>query len=103
MTRIHTQKTKVAVLLKIDALYFHFCNLLFICIILAPIYKVNNYEKCSVGISLNGDCNSLTFCCLIGKTPVESLSDSDKQCFSEPIAHLLMKIVFVIMKSSITF
>ena len=79
MTRIHTQKTKVAVLLKIEALYFHFCNLLFICIILAPIYKMSNYEKCSVGISLNEDCNSLTFCCLIGKTPVESLSDSDKQ------------------------
>ena len=40
---------------------------------------MSNYEKCSVGISLNEDCNSLTFCCLIGKTPVESLSDSDKQ------------------------
>ena len=37
---------------------------------------MSNYEKCSVGISLNEDCNSLTFCCLIGKTPVESLSDS---------------------------
>ena len=40
---------------------------------------MNNNEKCSVGISLNEDCNALIFCCLIGKTPVESLSDSDKQ------------------------
>ena len=28
--------------------------------------------------SLNEDCSTLTFCCLVGKTPVESLSDSDK-------------------------
>ena len=39
---------------------------------------MNNKEKCSVCISLNKDCNTLTFCCLTGKTPVESLSDSDK-------------------------
>ena len=40
---------------------------------------MNNNEKYSVGISLSKDCNILTFCCLIGKTPVESCSDSDKQ------------------------
>ena len=39
---------------------------------------MNNNEKCSFCISLNEDCNALTFCRLIGKTPVESLSDSDK-------------------------
>ena len=39
---------------------------------------MNNNEKCSVCISLNEDCNALTFCRLIGKTPVESLSDSNK-------------------------
>ena len=39
---------------------------------------MNINEKCSACISLNEDCNALTFCCLIGKTPVESLSDSDK-------------------------
>ena len=39
---------------------------------------MNNNEKCSVCISLIEDCDALTFCCLIGKTPVESLSDSDK-------------------------
>ena len=39
---------------------------------------MNNNKKCSVGISLNEDCNALTFCCLTGKT-LESLSDSDKQ------------------------
>ena len=39
---------------------------------------MNNNEKCSVCISLSEDCNALTFCCLIGKTPVEPLSDSDK-------------------------
>ena len=64
---------------KIDALHFHFCNLLFICIILTPIYKTNYKEKYGVGITLNEDCNALTFCRLIGKTPVKSLSDSDKQ------------------------
>ena len=34
--------------------------------------------KNAVSISLNEDCNALTFCCLVGKTPGESLSDSDK-------------------------
>ena len=64
---------------KTDVLSFHFCNLLFICIISAPIYKINNNEKYSAGISLNEDWNVLTFCRLIGKTPVESLRHSDKQ------------------------
>ena len=45
ITRIHTRKTKAAVLFKIDVLYFHFCTLLFICIILAPIYNMNNNEN----------------------------------------------------------
>ena len=72
------KKNKVVVLFKIDALYFHFCTSLFICIILAPTYNMNNIEKCSACISLNEDCNASTFCCLIGKTPVGSLSDSDK-------------------------
>ena len=39
---------------------------------------MNNNEKCSVHISLNEDYNALTFWHLIGKTPVESLGDSDK-------------------------
>ena len=39
---------------------------------------MNNNEKCSVCISLNEDCDALTFYHLIGKTPTESLSDSDK-------------------------
>ena len=39
---------------------------------------MNDNKKCSIGISLNEDCNALIFCCLIGKTPVVSLSDSDK-------------------------
>ena len=39
---------------------------------------MDNNEKCSVCISLNEDCNALTFCRLIGKTPGESLGDSDK-------------------------
>ena len=39
---------------------------------------MNINEKCSACISLNEDCNALTFCRLIGKTPVESLSGSDK-------------------------
>ena len=72
---------------KIDTLYFHFCTLLFICITLAPIYNISNIQKCSVCISLNEDCNTLTFYRLIGKTPVESLSDSDSYCFLEPTAN----------------
>ena len=48
---------------------------------------MNNNEKCSVCISLHEDCNALTLCCLIGKTPVESLSFSDSYCFSEPTAN----------------
>ena len=106
ITRIHTQKTKVAVLFKIDALYFHFCTLLFICIILAPIYNMNNNEKCSVCISLNEDCNALTFAILLVKllfslVVIQTVTVSPNQL---PTAHLLMKIVFVIiMKSSITF
>ena len=39
---------------------------------------MNNNEKCSACISLNEDCNVLIFCRLIGKTPIESLRDSDK-------------------------
>ena len=39
---------------------------------------MDNNEKCSVCISLNEDCNALIFCLLIGKTPSESLGDSDK-------------------------
>ena len=31
--------------------------------------------------SLNEDCNAMTFSCLIGKTPVEYHSDSDKVTF----------------------
>ena len=38
---------------------------------------MNNNEKCSFCISLNEDCNALALCRLIGKTLVESLSDSD--------------------------
>ena len=68
-------KTKVAVLFKIDDLYFHFWKLLLICILLAPISKMNKNEKCNVGLSLNEDCNALNFCHLLGKTPVESLCD----------------------------
>ena len=40
---------------------------------------MNDNKKCSIGISLNEDCNALIFCCLLVKTPVVSLSDSDKQ------------------------
>ena len=47
----------------------------------------NNNEKCSVCICLNEDFNTLIFCCLVGKTPAESLSDSDSYCFSEPTAN----------------
>ena len=39
---------------------------------------MNNNEKFSVCISQDEDCNALTFCCLINKSPVESLSDSDE-------------------------
>ena len=39
---------------------------------------MNNNEKYRVCISLNEDCTALNFCHLIGKTPVEFLSDSDK-------------------------
>ena len=39
---------------------------------------MNNNEKCSVCISLNEDCNALTFYCLVGETPAQSLSNSDK-------------------------
>ena len=39
---------------------------------------MNNNEKCTVCISLNEDCDALTFCCIIGKTPGESLGDSNK-------------------------
>ena len=39
---------------------------------------MNITMKNAVSISLNEDWNALTFCCRFGKTPVESLSDSDK-------------------------
>ena len=49
---------------------------------------MNNNEKCSVCISLNEDCNALTFCCLIGKTPVSLfVIDINSYCFFEPTAN----------------
>ena len=61
---------------------------------------MNNTEKCSACISLNKDCNALTFCCLIGKTPVESLSeishctftDEDSICYHHEKLHHILKI-----------
>ena len=49
---------------------------------------MNNNEKCSVGISLNEDCNALTSCHLIDKNPVESLTDSDKVTVSPNQQHI---------------
>ena len=37
--------------------------------------------------SLNEDCNAMTFSCLIGKTPVEYHSDSDKVTVSPNQLH----------------
>ena len=65
---------------------------------------MNNNEKCSACISLNEDCNALTFCCLIAKTPVESLSDSDKcYCSSEPTANCTLYLLSSLEVLSITF
>ena len=47
---------------------------------------MNNNEKCSDCISLNEDCNALTFCCLIGKTPLQYCSDPWKQCSKQIIS-----------------
>ena len=65
---------------------------------------MNNNEKCSVCISLNEDCNALTFAILLVKLlfsllVIQTVTVSPNQL---PTAHLLMKIVLVIiMKSSI--
>ena len=49
---------------------------------------MNNNEKCSVCISLNEDCNALTFCCLIGKTPVSLfVIHINSYCFFKPTAN----------------
>ena len=94
ITRIHTQKIKAAVLFKIDVLYFHLCTLLFICIILAPIYNMTNNENAvSVSVLVKTAIHWL-FVVLLVKLLLSLLVILiNSYCFSKPTANCTLYLL----------
>ena len=90
ITRIHTQKTKAAVLFKIYVLYFHFCTLLFICINLTWITMKN---AVSVSVWMKTAMHWLFVVLLVKLLLSLLVTQINSYCFSQPTANCTLYLL----------